>query len=115
MTWQAGKLTRGAIAPVPAFARLRPLAMGQKADLQGTLKGLSQALRDFGSQVRIHIQLLPGSESKKTDHWEVEGGSSKATARHGRPKTADVHVVMQPETWNQIAAGQLAPYDALLG
>ena len=33
--------------------------------------------------------------------------------RKGAPKEADVVVVMRPETWTQIAQGQLAPYEAL--
>jgi hypothetical protein len=109
---QGGKNVREPLStPVP-FARLRPLIGIGGSDLDASLKGLSQALGDFGSQVRIHIHLLQGTD--KVDHWEVEGGSAKkAKVRHGRPESADVHVVMRPETWTQIASGQLAPYEAL--
>jgi SCP-2 sterol transfer family len=115
MTWQGGKKTREAVAPPVAFARLRPLVAGRKTDAAESFKSLSHALRDYRSPVRIHVHLVSGATGKKVDHWEVEGGSPKATARRGRPKSADVHVVMRPETWTQIASGQLAPYDALFG
>jgi putative sterol carrier protein len=115
MTWQGGKKAKEAIVPPVAFARLRPLMAGQKADVAGSLKSLSQALRNYGSPVRIHIHLSEGADGEKVNHWEIEGGSAKATARHSKPKTADVHVVMRPETWMQIAQGRLAPYDALFG
>ena len=115
MTWQGGKKASDAAAPPIAFARLRPLVKGQKVDVAGSLTGLSQALRNYGSPLRIHVHLGEGADGEKVDHWEVEGGSAKATARNGKPKKADVHVVMRPETWLQIAQGRLAPYDALFG
>jgi SCP-2 sterol transfer family len=115
MTWNGGKLTATPVVPQPTFARLRPLASALKSDHADSFKGLSHALRDFGSKVRLHIRLVSGDDGEKVAHWEVEGGTPKATARRGRPKTADVHIVMRPETWTQIASGQLAPYDALLG
>ena len=118
MTWQGGKKPKDStVSPmVPiAFARLRPLVAAQKADVAGSLKSLSKALSNYGSAVRIHIHLGEGAEGEKVDHWEVEGGSAKATARNSKPKNADIHVVMRPETWMQIAQGRLAPYDALLG
>ena len=120
MTWQGGKKPKEETSTVTpaaalAFARLRPLVAAQKADVAGSLKSLSKALSNFGSSVRIHIHLGEGADGEKVDHWDVEGGSAKATARNGKPKKADVHVVMRPETWMQIAQGRLAPYDALLG
>jgi putative sterol carrier protein len=115
MTWQGGKKAKEAIVPPVAFARLRPLMAGQKADEAGSLKSLSQALRNYGSAVRIHIHLGEGADGEKVDHWDVEGGSAKATARNSKPKNADVHVVMRPETRMQIAQGRMAPYDALFG
>lgn len=111
MTWQGGKKAREGLATPVQFARLRPLVTGAKPDLAASLKSLSQALGDYGSRVRIHIHFMESGE--KVDHWEVEGGSAKGKVRHGRPEAADVHVVMRPETWAQIANGQLAPYEAL--
>jgi hypothetical protein len=115
MTWNGGKLIATPVVPHVTFARLRPLASFQQSDHAASFKSLSHALRDFGSQVRLHIRLVSGDEGDKVAHWDVEGGTPKATARRGRPKSADVHLVMRSETWTQIASGQLAPYDALLG
>ncbi|MGA9565584.1 MAG: SCP2 sterol-binding domain-containing protein [Candidatus Korobacteraceae bacterium] len=115
MTWNGGKLTATPVVPHVTFARLRPLDSSQQSDHAASFKRLSHALRDFGSQVRLHIRLVSGDDGEKVAHWEVEGGTAKATARRGRPKNADVHIVMRPETWAKIASGQLAPYDALLG
>ena len=113
MTWQGGKPSRHPTAPPIEFARLRQLAMGASPKLEDSFHSLSKALSDYGSKVRLHLHLVSGEG--KVDHWEVEGGSSKPSAKHARPKSADVHVVLRPETWNQIATGLLAPYDALLG
>jgi putative sterol carrier protein len=114
MTWNGGKVTATPVVTHATFARLRPLASSQKRDDATSFKNLSQALRDYGSHVHLHIRLVSGSDGEKVAHWDVEGGTSKATAHRGRPKDADVHIVMRPETWAQIASGQLAPYDALL-
>jgi len=114
MTWNAGKLTATPVVSHVAFARLRPFASSQKGDAAASFNGLSRALRDYGALVRIHVRIVTGDAGEKVTHWDVEGGTSRATARRGRPKKADVHVVMRPETWTQIASGQLAPYEALL-
>ena len=61
----------------------------------------------------LHIRLVSGADGETVEHWEVQGGSKGAKAKKGEPKKADVLVVMRPETWAQIAQGQLAPYEAL--
>ena len=114
MTWNGGKVTATPVVTGVTFARLRPIASSLKRDEVASFKSLSSALRDYESKVRLHIRLVSGNVGEKVAHWDVEGGSSKATARRGRPKEADVHIVMRPETWALIASGQLAPYDALL-
>lgn len=114
MTWNGGKVTAAPVVPHVTFARLRPFGSSRKSDDAAGFSALSRALRDYGEKVRLHIHLI-ASEGGKVSHWDVEGGTSKATARRGRPKNADVHLVMGPETWTQIASGQLAPYDALFG
>ena len=113
MTWQGGKKPAEATAPPVVFARLRPLVTGPKTDVESSLKSASQALKNYGSKMRIHVHLVTGAAYDKVDHWTVEGGAADSTARQGKPDSADVHVVMQPETLTQIATGQLAPYDAL--
>lgn len=117
MTWQGGKKPTDAAASAVKFAPLRPLITGPNVDLGMGLKNASQALRDFGSQVHIHVQFVTpdAAAGEKVDHWGVDGGTPDATAHQGRPASADVHIVMRPETWTQIAMGQLAPYDALFG
>jgi len=57
--------------------------------------------------------LVTGKEGEGVEHWEVLGGSKNCQARRKEPKTADVILIMRPETWTQIAEGQLAPYEAL--
>jgi tripartite-type tricarboxylate transporter receptor subunit TctC len=117
MTWQGGKLTTNATAAPPpfAFARLKALISAPNVDVGTSLKNAAQALRDFGSQVHIHVQFVANAAGDKVDHWQVDGGTPTATATQGKPASADVHVVMLPETWTQIASGQLAPYNALFG
>jgi SCP-2 sterol transfer family len=111
MTWQGGKLRREGSEPMP-FARLRALA-GQQDDAAQSLEQLSTALSGLGKPVRLHIRLVSGADGETVDHWEVQGGSKRAKATKVKPKDADVVVVMRPETWAQIAQGQLAPYEAL--
>ncbi len=111
MTWQGGKLRRvegGGLT----FARLRRFA-GQQGDAAKSLEQLAKALSGLGTLVRIHIQLVSGTNGETVEHWEVHGGSKAGKAKKGKPKDADVVVVMRPETWAQIAQGQLAPYEAL--
>ncbi|MGB8768546.1 MAG: hypothetical protein WCC92_02955 [Candidatus Korobacteraceae bacterium] len=98
MTWNGGKLTATPVVPHVTFARLRPFASSQKRDHAESFKNLSHALRNFGSHVRLHIRLVSGDDGEKAEHWDVEGGTSKASARRGLAKNADVHVVMRPET-----------------
>ena len=86
MTWNGGKLTATPVVPHVTFARLRPLDSSQQSDHAASFKRLSHALRDFGSQVRLHIRLVSGDDGEKVAHWEVEGGTAKATARRGRPQ-----------------------------
>lgn len=111
MTWQGGKRARE-VGPVSPFARLRTLAGEQDEPAKG-LENLAKALSDYESPVRLHVRLITGGES--VEHWEVQGGSKNAKAQRKKPKDADVILVMRPETWTQIAQGQLAPYDALYG
>jgi putative sterol carrier protein len=111
MTWQGGKLKieQGRVLP---FARLRTLA-GPQDDAAKCLDQLSKALNGFGKPVRLHIRLVSGTDGETMEHWEVKGGTKSHKAKKGQPKDADVVVVMRPETWTQIAQGQLAPYEAL--
>jgi putative sterol carrier protein len=92
------------------FARLKPLAATPQSDVAESFQSLAQALSSYGSPVRIHVRLTDG---EKSDHWEVEGGSGKSAARRSQPKQADVLLVMKHETWDAIAQGHLAPFDAL--
>ena len=111
MTWQGGKLRRVEGGRLP-FARLRRFA-GQQDDAAKSLEQLAKALSGLGTLVRMHIQLVSGTDGETVEHWEVHGGSKVGKAKKGKPKDADVVVVMRPETWAQIAQGQLAPYEAL--
>jgi SCP-2 sterol transfer family len=111
MTWQGGKIRREEVGGVP-FARLRALA-GPNDDAARSVDQLSKALSGFGTAVRLHIRLVSGADGETVEHWEVQGGSKSPKAKKGAPKDADILVVMRPETWAQIAQGQLAPYEAL--
>ena len=111
MTWQGGKLRREASGPL-SFARLRTLA-GPQDNAARSVDQLSKALSGLRKPVRLHIRLVSGADGETVEHWDVQGGSKSTKARKGEPKDADVLVVMRPETWAQIAQGQLAPYEAL--
>jgi putative sterol carrier protein len=111
MTWQGGKFRPEDVAAVP-FARLRALCRPQD-DAAKSFEQLSKALSSFGKPVSLHIQLVSGSDGETVEQWVVQGGSKSGKAKKGAPKKADVLVVMRPETWAQIAQGQLAPYEAL--
>jgi putative sterol carrier protein len=111
MTWQGGKVRHENIAAVP-FARLRALA-GPQDDAARSVEQLSKALSGFGKPVSVHIQLVSGADGETVEQWDVQGGAKGAKAKKGAPKKADVLVIMSPETWAQIAQGQLAPYEAL--
>jgi putative sterol carrier protein len=109
MSWQAGK--KAAETPGPQFARLRPLAETHQNEPDKTIESLANALKTYERPVRIHIRLTDG---EKFDHWEVETGKGSSKARRHTPKDADVHLVLRHETWEQIARGDLAPFDALV-
>ncbi|HUD65848.1 MAG TPA: SCP2 sterol-binding domain-containing protein [Candidatus Sulfotelmatobacter sp.] len=111
MTWQGGKLRRVESGGL-TFARLRRLG-GQQDDVAKSLEQLAKALSGLGTLVRMHIQLVSGTAGETVEHWEVHGGSKAGKAKKGKPKDADVVVVMRRETWEQIAQGQVAPYEAL--
>lgn len=111
MTWQAGKRARE-VGPLSPFARLKPLA-GERDDPAKGLEKLAQALSDYGSPVRLHVRFITDKDGESVEHWEVQGGSKNAKAQRTEPKDADVILVLRPETWTQIAQGQLAPYEAL--
>jgi hypothetical protein len=110
MTWQGGKLRPEMSESLP-FAQLRPLA-GPEDDPATSLRQLANAIGGLDKPVRLHIQLVSGADGEIVEHWDVKGGKDgKANKRE--PKSADVVAVMRPETWAQIAQGQLAPYQAL--
>jgi hypothetical protein len=111
MTWQGGKLRREQVGAQP-FARLRAFGVKPDDDSRG-FGDLSKALSGFGTPVRLHIRLVSGTDGETVEHWDVQAGSKNAKVKKGEPKEADVVVVMRPETWTQIAQGQLAPYEAL--
>ena len=111
MTWQGGKLRRGESGPLP-FARLRRIA-GPQDDATASLQKFSKALTGLGTSVRLHFQFVSGARGETVEHWEVQGGSKIEKAKKAEPKSADVVLVMRPETWAKIAQGQLAPYEAL--
>jgi putative sterol carrier protein len=111
MTWQGGKRPRE-VGPLLPFARLKPLAQEQDDPAKG-LEKLAKALSSYRSPVRLHVRLVTGNDGARVEHWEVQGGSKNAKAQRKEPKAADVILVMRPETWAQIAQGQLAPYEAL--
>jgi len=110
MTWHGGKLRHD--DGVVSFARLRSVA-GPQDDAAKSLEQLSKALSGFAKPVRLHIRLVSGAEGENIEDWLVQGGARNAKAKQGRPKDADVTVVMRPETWAAIAQGRLAPYEAL--
>ena len=110
MTWQGGKLGREA-APTRTFTCLTPLeAAGD--DPAASLTALSKALSDFSNAVTLDVRLL-GDDGETVEHWDVQAGSKRAEAVARVPETPDIIVVMRPETWQQIAQGRLAPYEAL--
>ena len=111
MTWQGGKLRREQ-GETLSFARLRTLARPQDDAAKG-INQLSKALNGLGKQVRLHIGLVSGPDAARVQHWDVQGGAKSGKVTRGKPKEADVVVVMRPETWAEIAQGQLAPYEAL--
>jgi SCP-2 sterol transfer family protein len=111
MTWQGGKLRRETAGSL-SFGRLRALA-GPHDDPARSVEQLSKALSGFGKPVRLHITFVSGADGETVEHWDVQGGSKITKAKRGAPKDADVLLVMRPETWAQIAQGQLAPYEAL--
>ena len=111
MTWQGGKLRREQ-GETLSFARLRTLARPQDDAAKG-INQLSKALSGLGKQVRLHIGLVSGPDAARVQHWDVQGGAKSGKVKRGKPKEADVVVVMRPETWAEIAQGQLAPYEAL--
>jgi hypothetical protein len=97
---------------MPVFARLKPFA-GPQDDAAKGLGELAQALKDYGTPVRLHIRLISPKNEASVDHWEIVGGVKNAKAQRKVPKDPDVILVMREETWTQIAQGQLAPYEAL--
>lgn len=111
MTWQGGKLRREEGATL-SFACLRTLARPQD-DATKSINQLSKALSGLGKPVRMHIELVSGADGGRVQHWDVQGGAKTGKVKRGKPKDADVVVVLRPETWTQIARGQLAPYEAL--
>jgi len=110
MTWQVGKLRPSDTSPLP-LAPLRALATHHD-EAATSVDRLAKALGGFKKPVRVHLQLVSGEGGETVEHWDVVGGKV-AKAKKGEPKDADVIVVMRPETWAQIARGQLAPYEAL--
>ena len=111
MTWQGGKLRREDVGTL-SFARLQTLARPQD-DAAKSIKQLSKALSGLGKPARLHIMLVSGADDARVQHWDVQGGAKSGKANKGKPKEADVVVVMRPQTWAEIAQGQLAPYEAL--
>ncbi len=111
MTWQGGKLTREA-RPTSPFARLKPLAE-ETDDAETGLKHLAKALSNYRKPATLQIRLVTGNEGERVEHWEIKAGSRDAKPQRRNSKKADVVVVMRPQTWNRIALGMLAPYDAL--
>jgi len=108
------KSSREQLAGGPAigFAPLSPLVAGgdaaAAAEGDAGARGLAEALSGFEAQCRIRLRLVQGDEDLQT--VDVQPGS--LAADDGEP---DVIAVMSPETWAEIAAGRLAPYDALFG
>jgi hypothetical protein len=100
-------------AAASPFGRLAPLVADDGQDAATSLTKLAEALAGFGTPARIHLRLLDNDDLEKIDHWDVEVGSPKGTARRGEPKAADVVVVLRHDTWLQIAQGRLSPFDAL--
>jgi hypothetical protein len=111
MTWQGGKAVRPD-APSSPFAPLRPLEADGDEPAQGIEK-LGRALRDYPTPLRVEVRLVSGGQDKATAYWEIVAGSGSVKAKREESKDADVIVVMRAETWQQIAQGALAPYDAL--
>jgi hypothetical protein len=111
MTWQGGKLRREEGGTL-SFARLQTLARPQDDTAKG-INQLSKALSGLGKPVRLHIGLVSGPDGARVQHWDVQGGAKSGKVKRGKPKEADVVVLMRPETWAEIAQGQLAPYEAL--
>jgi putative sterol carrier protein len=108
MTWQGGKRPKEENVTT-SFAPLQRLLEEHEQDPEEGLHKLAQALGNYDSPVRIHVQLL---HEGKVEHWEVQGGST-AAAQRLEPQEADVLVVVRRETWVQIAQGRLSPFDAL--
>lgn len=108
---EGGKKHRDtAIALAPsAFAPLTPLLKPEEHDLDEGMRKLSNALRQFGAEVSLRIEVIDGSD---VHCWEVESGAGRAAVHRRQPERADVRLVLRRETWLRIAQGSLNPFDA---
>jgi len=107
-----GKKIRAAVGDLPQspFAPLRPLLQAHEEDAADGLNKLATALVDFGTPVRMHVQILDGD---KLENWTVKSGTRRGTAQRSVPKEADLRLVLRRATWLAIAQGRLSPFDAL--
>jgi hypothetical protein len=112
MTWQGGKTRREEVTPTSPFAPLKAIA-GERDDPAKGLQSLGRALSEYPKPLSLLIRLVGAEGDESVEDWEVQAGAKNPSARRKEPKNPDVIVVMRPETWMQIAQGQLAPYDAL--
>lgn len=113
MTSEGGKKIRPAPGDVQTspFAPLRPFMQSQEQDVDDGLRKLSAALDDFDMPVRLHVEVLDGSEVQR---WNIEGGRGRSSVDRGAAESkADIRVVVRRETWLRIAQGTLSPFDAL--
>src|SRR5215469_12576635 len=95
------------------FATVKDLSAGGRNDMAGTFKSLGELLETSRLRGTLQVRLV-GQGQAQESCFRVTFAHGKSAVGNTPAKKPHVELIMKPETWAQIAAGRLAPIDALL-
>jgi putative sterol carrier protein len=100
------------------FAVMKDLTKGSRTSAAEITKKLGEELASAKARGTLRLRLLEGGDLAKASVFDIAlAGAKGAKGKSGAkaPGKATVELITTPETWGEIASGQLAPHDAFLG
>lgn len=96
------------------FAVIKDLRVGQDGSPSRTVERLGELLAGSGIRAIFQLRLLDSASGKEKSVVNVAIDSKSSKPGTTAVEKADVEILTTPETWSEIASGQLPPILAFL-
>lgn len=96
------------------FAVIKDLTGSGRKDVPKTFERLAELLHASGIRGSLQVQVLEDEAGEKKSYVNVKLGAGQQKTSTRALSKPNVELITHPETWMEIASGQLAPIEAFL-